>query len=394
MSEPQDHRLNLPWQSLGGHLLAIPQEPGALHIGVTTEALSPPALAEYIATLHNDALHARAQLPGDASSAADAYVHEHVPPTVGAEQVGSWRQIYVDGYKEGWKEGIQVHRDDAVNDQKAIASLRAQVEAAYARAEHQQERTEELLAGNHELRKQLADTTENFQAASGELSDLRASFNQSQRDVQTYRGLADQGAQDVARLKKRVEKLEDVSESLDAELSDIRDDVRIAFSRRSGPGAVDAAAKRLFERVNTIPLSLTEDSAEAFVAELNASPLVVFAARGNDKTATQKEREFEELVSDPPGSELLPDGYDKAAVVHGVGHHSPSYAEGYRIGWSDVAKAFGEPMEQRDQALYAAHLLLTESVAAHEATKYPWQRAVRRWQDEYVRVFGTPEEDS
>lgn len=85
---------------------------------------------------------------------------------------------------------------------------------------------------------------------------------------------------------------------------------------------------------------------------------------------------------------MIADAYDKGIALEGVGHHTASYAEGYRNGQGDTTAAYREPMNERDQALYAAYLLLTEARTGRFDTRNPWGKAVDRWRDEYVKVFG------
>lgn len=417
--QPQDQRLALPWNAMGGQIWATPKEQGAAPIAVSREVFSPPVLSQYLASLHNTDLHARQQLPLDASAAADEYMatqYASMTPhdTVGLERV---RDGYVDGYKEGWREGVHISREEAENDKKMIASLKAQVDAAYARAEAMQETIEQWRGSSDTLKKQRDDETaaRAFQeqelkrvirerdAALAELkecreanvtwqresNDLQAALRSTRSDVITYRGLAEQGAKAEANLRE----LRVTHAELSEDYEELLDDARIIASLGTAPGAREAAMKRVRARSGAV-----QDHLEEFEQEVAAGkgqdPTGVGAAVLDALGLPEMSVRRGGMQFPAPDPEALTDAYDRAAPLHGQGHHTPSYAEGYRNGRNDIAQAFREPMDQRDQALYAAHLLLAESVAARPETRVPYQRAVRRWQDEYVTVFGTPEEDA
>ena len=374
MTEPQDHRYALRWtHTRQGALLAEPREQGASPIVVGSIEGPEGQMALYIAGLHNAFRHQQEQLPNDASGAADAYMAEQWAGADLNDSVGlvNVRTAYVDGYKVGWQEGINVHREEAQNDQRVILSLRNQVEAAYRRAEAMQESIEQWRGSSDTLKKQRDDETaarafqeQELKRVIQERDDALVAWRASQKEREREGGELRAKHQELVRVQARLSGLAELAE----DYRDLLDDARIVASLSSAPGARQAAAERI---------------------------------RRHSPAVQDHGEEFEQAVTLPnPGSH--PDGirkdeptddYDKSTVLHGNGHHSPSYAEGYRDGRNDTAQAFKEPMDNRDQALYAAHLLLAESVAARPETRHPYQRAVRRWQDEYVAVFGTPGED-
>lgn len=368
MSEPQDRRHFLPWRAVAGHIWAIPAEEGASPIAVTSEALSPPPLAEHIVTLHNAEVHTRTQLPLDASASADAYMAEqwtgaNINDSVGLTNV---RTAYVDGYKVGWQEGVHVSREEAENDQKVILSLRNQVDAAYKRAEGQEERAQDLAAGKN--------------AAIQRIGETERAFATSQREVQRYHAELSGVLDTNRRLQTSLAQLSERYQELEGAYSDLSDDARVACSLSSSPGAREAAMERIRKQSPAVQDHLNEFEQEVQAPRGLLGEQDSYGVLLPEMSVRRGGIQFP--TSDPS------DDYDKAVPLHGAGHHIPSYAEGYRNGRNDTQQGYREPLESRDQALYSAHLLLAESVAAHEGTRTQWQKAVRRWQDEYVHVFG------
>lgn len=376
MVEPQDHRHTLPWRAVGGHIWALPTEEGASPIAVTSDAMSPPALAEHIVTLHNADVHAATQLPLDASAAADAYMAEQWPTHTPADPVGleRVRDGYVDGYKTGWQEGVHVSAEEAENDLKMIRSLQSQVNAAYARAEAQEQRAQDLAEGRNAAAARVGELENEKAKAVRYAQDAEAAWRASQRVVEQVR--AELGTTHAAnvRLKESLAKLSERFQDLEHEHSDLLDDARIVASLSSAPGARQAAAERIRKMSPAV-----QDHLDEFEQEVAGKPV---SERLELPEVTVRRGGIQFPTPDPS------DDYDKGVPLHGAGHHIPSYAEGYRNGRNDTQQGYREPLETRDQALYAAHLLLAESVAAHEGTRTQWQKAVRRWQDEYVNVFG------
>lgn len=358
MSEPRDNRPNLPWVAQGGHIWTEPPIPNAAPLAVTSEALTPPQMADYIVGLHNAALRA-ATVTDDVRDKGTAYANENYPGEP-IELKGIVQSTYIEAFNEGWAASAadveQTIRDIAEQN----ASLKAQVDAGYQRAEG-------LASANAALNERNAE--------------LAAALRTVTKDRDTYRLDLGSNVQRAGLLQSRVNQLSDQLQDAETELSDLRDDARIAASLSSSPGAREAAMERIRRRSPAV-----QDQLEQFGRDVEANPL------GEAPTLGQR-APFGDLSDYPPSDKAAQEpgpitSYDKGKPLAGIGHHSPSYAEGYRIGREDTQQALREPIESSGQALYAAHLLLAESVAAHEGTRTQWQKAVRRWQDEYVRVFG------
>lgn len=363
MSEPRDHRRNLPWQleqgTRDGAIWTEPAIPGAAPVHVATVETTVDALAEYLVTLHNQrlALHNNVD---DVRNKAQNYAHR----ARGSEPVEVQhlaRESYVDGYNDGWETCDAAHEEEVRRLWQENASLRQQVEVAT-------ERDKRLV--------------ESIQAIQKEREDLRSAFSQAQRDLTTYRGLSDQAAQDVARFKVALARVHEEKAELEGAYSDLSDDARIACSLGSSPGAREAAMARIRKQSPAV-----QDHVEQFEREIYPPN-----AQGGYPTISAVPTDYP--PSDQAGQEPGPlSSYDKGKPLPGIGHHSPSYAEGYRNGREDTGNALKEPLSERDQALYAAHLLLCESVAAREETRIPWQKAVRRWQEGYLGLV-SPEDQA
>lgn len=419
MSEPQDHRRDLPWKvetdqhepGRPGSIWTEPPIAGAAPL-LVVQMLHPSALASYITELHNAALVYRSHLP-DLTLSADEYMATHYASktpqdTVGLERV---RDAYADGYGDGWRASTAIGQQEARDQGARMRSLMDQVEAA-------EKRSADLVR---------------------QLQDAQAVMRTNAKDRDFYRDQADQGAQETARQRGVIARQ---SEALN-ELEDIADDARVLASHSSSPGAREAAAERLRARSPAI-----QDHAEQFEQEIdlaksfrltldpgevlhgNPDPTVwarQFMLRFRDtqadegimrqwfaqaiKTGTLNARkegwsvDMDQVflpamsvnrggIQFPPArpevaasvdTEDVPDAYDKAIVLRGVGHHSPSYHNGYRVGREDVSNAFREPMEDRDGLLYQALLLISSSVSAYTSTARQYQKTARTWSD---RVAG------
>lgn len=384
MSEPQDHRRDLPWRveidqhepGRPGSIWTEPPIAGAAPL-LVVQMLHPSALASYITELHNAALDYRSHLP-DLTLSADGYMATHWPTmtpqdTVGLERV---RDAYADGYGDGWRASTAMGQQEARDQGKRLLSLMNQVEAAEKRAD--------------ELARQL--------------QDAQAVMRTNAKDRDFYRDQADQGARDTASQRGIIANL---SERV-SELEDIADDARVLASHSSSPGAREAAAERLRKRSPAIQdhadqfeqeidlaksFRLTLDPGEVLNGNTDAAVWArQFMLRFRDTQADEGvmrewfARAIEAgrssvLVENPP----LPGLYDKGVVLSGVGHHSPSYAEGYKDGRNDTGNAFREPMEDRDGLLYQALLLISSSVSAYTSTARQYQKTARTWSD---RVAG------
>ncbi len=131
MSEPQDHRLELPWRIREDSERAIwtePSIPGAAPLLVITSDNLIPTLSEYLVRLHNDRLRYRNTL-ADSSASADRYISSN-GPLPHEKPADSVRRAYLDGYNDGWQQADAGGEGEYDGLTRQVASLKAQVEAA------------------------------------------------------------------------------------------------------------------------------------------------------------------------------------------------------------------------------------------------------------------------
>jgi hypothetical protein len=359
MSEPQDQRLGVPWNTTGKEIWTEPPVSGAPPLMVANLETTVEGLAGYLARVHNAHLRTADPLT-DVGTAADAYLQnqwngvEH-----GTEQIV--RTAYVDGYGDGWRASTAV-------GEAQYRDLTGQVEAKDARLE--------TMAGQ-------------LQRCQEDRNEIVAGWRAKQNEVEQVRADYQKALNELGALKKAHATLAERLADLEEAHRDLLDDARIAASLTTSPGAREAAAERIRRLSPTV-----QDQLQQFALDVQANPLGETPILPPNAQGGYPALPTDYPPNDAAGQAPAPDSYQKDRFIHGIGHHTPSFHEGYRLGHSDASQAYREPMDQRDQALYAAHLLLAESVAAREETRVPWQRAVGRWHKEYVAVFGSQEDQA
>ena len=460
MSEPRqvtetsanvDGRLTLDWKPTPeGAILTVPIVENAAPAHVINGYTSPPALAIYIANLHNQRRAYRNSL-GDATNAADKHLEQFGdhPVLNGREPI---RNTFLVGYNRGYQQVLADDEEQVERLSSENASLRAQVEAAYKRAESMQAaithwrglaeartvKLDEKTDGHRQALQEVAEARSSLRAAEDEVTGLTELVRQKDEEIARLIRERDSAAREAADRTSDVEHDEKALSDLNQAYVKLREEhaelvgafealrgealtMAAYCAGKSGqPGSVHEQVRNAAQNVLDLDNAIEEPPAlpnpgshPVKQEELTLDPSEVLRDSTNALLwARQFWLRHHELGVPDEGTlqswfaVAIENGrtvgqrdaddpvYDKTRSLRGKGHHSPSYAEGYKDGRNDTAMAFRDPLSERDQALYAAHLLLAESVAAREETRIPWQKAVRRWQDEYVAVFGSQEDQA
>lgn len=377
--EPQDHRLNLPWKHQDDGIWTEPAIPGAAPMLVLTAQTTVEGLHRYLASLHNDRLGIL-NSTSDVRQRAQDYANQQRPSDP-VEVKAIVADTYTEAYNAGWELRDAIHQEDLDRALAQNRSLKDQVAAAERRADTTVRTTQQVQEGRDGLAAELRNMREARDRVAADnallrsqVEELRGAFNGSQTALQQAHQEHGETMRRLTALEKRHADLAEKHADLEQEHADLQDDARIACSLSSSPGARDAAMERIRRHSGAI-----QDQVEQYARDFEE-----LAAEATQRVADALDLPRELLEST--------DAYDRGVPLHGVGHHSPSYAKGYAFGRSDTTHAYRDPMNERDQALYAAHLLLAESVAANDETATQWKAAVRRWREGYFGLVSTEDQ--